>query len=131
MPRSSAHTDPDLFARWLGPRGTTCRLDRFDARTGGAFDYTIIGNGEWRFFGSYHEVTDDRIVHTWEFAGEPGQPTLEILTFTELDGGRCRLDGHSTYTTAQHCAETLAFDESGAGMDENFERLDDLLAEGR
>ena len=25
-----AHTDPDLFARWIGPRDLTTRIDRFD-----------------------------------------------------------------------------------------------------
>ncbi|HQV58738.1 MAG TPA: SRPBCC domain-containing protein [Ilumatobacteraceae bacterium] len=123
-----AHTDPEQFSHWMGPSGTSCRLDRFAAHTGGAFDYTITGNGEWRFFGSYHEVGPTRIVHTWEFAGDPGLATLEVLSFVDLGQNRCRLDGQSLYTTAKHCAETLAFDESGAGMEENFSRLDQLLA---
>ena len=30
-----AHTDPDLAARWLGPRDHEMRTDHFDSRTGG------------------------------------------------------------------------------------------------
>ena len=28
-----AHTDPDLFARWVGPGEGSIRIDRWDART--------------------------------------------------------------------------------------------------
>jgi uncharacterized protein YndB with AHSA1/START domain len=125
-----AHVEPDLFVRWLGPRGSEVRLERFEARTGGAFRYTVVGDQEYVFFGAYHEVVAPRrLVHTWEFAGDPGRPTLESLTFTDLADGSCRLDGLSVYTSAAHCHEMLTFDQSGGGMDENFERLDELLAQ--
>lgn len=126
----AAHTDAALFTRWMGPEGTRCDLDRFDAVTGGGFRYRIVGaSGAYVFFGSYHEVrAPDRIVHTWEFAGDPGRPTFETLRFVDLQGGRCRLDGLSVYTSVDQCTEMLAWDESGSGMDENFIRLDVLLA---
>ena len=124
-----AHVEPELFVRWMGPRGTSCDVERFDARTGGAFRYSVVGDQPYTFHGSYHEVTaPTRIVHTWEFAGDPGRPTLESLTFVDLGGGRCRLEGVSLYSSVEHCAEMLEFDSSGEGMDENFERLDELLA---
>jgi uncharacterized protein YndB with AHSA1/START domain len=122
-----AHTDPDLFVRWMGPRGTTVRLDRFDATTGGAFRYVVqaADGGSWAFRGSYHEVGDGIIVHTWEFEAEPGV-TLETLRFTDLPDGRSLLEVRSTYTSRQACDAMLA---SGmdAGMDEDFERLDEVL----
>ena len=123
-----AHTDPHLFVRWMGPRGTTVRLDRFEATTGGAFRYVVEGsNGTgWAFRGSYHQVDDGIIVHTWEFEAEPGT-TLETLRFSDLPGGRSALEVTSTYTSRQACDDMLA---SGmdAGMDEDFERLDAVLA---
>lgn len=124
------HTERELFVQWMGPAGSTCHVDHFRAESGGSFRYTIAaGSATFTFFGSYHEVTaPSRIVHTWEFQSEPGRPTLESLTFVDLPGGRCRLDGLSIYTSAEHCAETLAFDLSGEGMDENFERIDALLS---
>ena len=36
-----AHIEPELFAQWVGPRGTTCAMRHFDARTGGAFSYVV------------------------------------------------------------------------------------------
>lgn len=125
-----AHTDPGLFTRWMGPHGTTVRLDRFDATSGGAFRYTVVGGdgAGWTFRGSYHQVEDGLIVHTWEFEAEPGA-TLETLRFSDLPDGRSRLEVVSTYTSRQACDDMLA---SGldAGMDEDFERLDAVLATG-
>jgi uncharacterized protein YndB with AHSA1/START domain len=124
-----AHTEQALFAQWIGPRGSACQFDHFTAAIGGSFRYTVgAGVSSFTFFGSYHEVTaPTRLVHTWEFEGEPGRPTLESLTFVDLPGGRCRLEGLSIYTSREHCAETLEWDLSGNGMDENFARLDELL----
>jgi uncharacterized protein YndB with AHSA1/START domain len=126
-----AHTEQALFVQWMGPRGTACQVDHFDAATGGAFRYTIrAGEAAFTFFGSYHQVTaPHRIVHTWEFEDETGHPTLESLTFVELADGRCRLEGLSIYTSASKCDEMFEFDQSGEGMDENFERLDALIAD--
>lgn len=127
-----AHTESDLFTRWMGPTGTTVRLDRFDAQTGGAFRYVVEApdGGAWAFRGAYHEVSPGLVVHTWEYEDEPG-PTLETLRFVDLDGGheggRSAIEVTSTYTSKQACDAMLA---SGmdAGMDEDFERLDAVLA---
>ncbi|MFN8023781.1 MAG: SRPBCC domain-containing protein [Acidimicrobiales bacterium] len=124
-----AHVEAELFVQWMGPAGTACEIHRFDAVTGGAFDYTIHGGGQgFRFVGSYHEISPGRIVHTWEYLGDPGRPTLESVAFVDLPDGRSRIDGTSVYTSTEHCAEMADFDESGEGMDENFTRLDALLA---
>jgi uncharacterized protein YndB with AHSA1/START domain len=95
----SAHIDPALFVRWMGPRGTTVELDRFDARTGGAFRYTVVGkSGRWTFFGAYHHVGEGRIAHTWQSANDT-RPTFELLTF-EARGAGCRLEGLSLSTSS-------------------------------
>lgn len=123
-----AHVEADLFRQWMGPHGTTVRLDRFDAVTGGAFRYVVQGgDGQgWAFRGSYHEVSDGLIIHTWEYEGELGV-TLETLRFVDLDGGRSVIEVTSTYTSEAACDALV---ESGidAGMDEDFERIDALLA---
>ena len=124
----AAHVRADLFCRWMGPRGSAIHVQHFDARTGGSFRYSVGEDLHYAFFGSYHEVREaTRIVHTWEMLGDPGRPTLETLTFVELSGETSRLDGLSLYTSAEHCGATLAWDESGHGMQEGFERLDELL----
>lgn len=36
-----AHTDPDLFVQWNGPRERQMRIDHFDCRTGGSYRYLM------------------------------------------------------------------------------------------
>jgi uncharacterized protein YndB with AHSA1/START domain len=123
-----AHTDAELVARWTGPRGTEVKMRHFDARTGGSWSYVVAGKGgEWAFHGSFHEVTaPSRLVQTFEFDGDPGHPNLEVLTFTDLDDGRSRLDGHSVFVTVED--RDLMLSGMDGGLDENFERLDELFA---
>ena len=82
--------------------------------------------GAWAFRGSYHEVSPGLIVHTWEYEDEPGA-TLETLRFVDLPDGRSAIEVTSTYTSKDACDAMLA---SGmdAGMDDDFERIDALLA---
>ena len=124
----AAHTDPDLVPRWIGPPGTQLSMREFDARTGGCWSYVISGSsGSWAFHGSFHEVTEpSRIVQTFEFEGEPGHPNIEVLSFVDLADGRSRIDGLSVFlSVADRDAMLQGMD---SGMDENFERLDLLLA---
>lgn len=103
-------------------------MREFDARTGGSWSYVISGadGGEWGFQGSFHEVTArSRIVQTFEFEGEPGHPTLEVLTFTDIGDDRSRIDGLSVFLSVEDRDAMLS--GMDAGMDENFERLDELL----
>ena len=125
-----AHTDPALFARWVGPDGTTTTLDRWDASTGGSWRYVATRDGtEFGFHGCFHEVRPDRIVHTFTWEGDPDGVALETLTFEDLGDGRTRL-----------CAQSLsdsfeardAWLRSGMeiGVDQGYAKLDALLADG-
>lgn len=88
-----AHVDPDLLARWLGPRGSTMTIEHFDCRAGGGYRYSDRGaDYEARFYGSFHDVREDElIVQTFTFEGMPDGVALEKLTFTDLGDGRTRL----------------------------------------
>jgi uncharacterized protein YndB with AHSA1/START domain len=126
-----AHTEANLVGKWVGPAGTHVRMREWDARTGGCWSYVVAsGNGEWAFHGTFHEVTaPSRLVQTFEFEGNPGHPNLEILEFTDLGGGgRCRLEGLSLFPTLADRDAMLA--DMDGGMDENFRRLDELIAAG-
>src|SRR6185437_12359034 len=47
-----AHTDPALFARWVGPDAMTTRIEHWDARTGGSWRYVSVHDGtEYAFPG--------------------------------------------------------------------------------
>ncbi len=123
-----AHTDAALIAQWIGPRGTLMTIREFDARTGGSWSYLITGGGgEWGFHGSFHEVTAPRrIVQTFEFEGNAEHANLEILSFADIGDGRSRIDGLSIFPSVDDRDAMLSGMDSG--MDENFERLDELLA---
>ncbi len=129
-----AHTDPDLFSRWVGPQGFTTTIDYWDARTGGSWRYTAVhGDGsdgmEFGFRGCFHEVREDRIVQTFTWEGQPDGVALETLTFTDLGDGRTRLHAVSLCDSFEGRDAWL---RSGmeTGVNDGYAKLDDLLAHG-
>jgi uncharacterized protein YndB with AHSA1/START domain len=128
-----AHTDKDLFARWVGPEGMDTEITAWDARTGGSWAYTA-GRGEdtYGFHGCFHEVrpgNPGRIVQTFTFDGEPDGVALETLTFEDLGGGRTRLHAVSLCDSFEGRDAWL---RSGmeVGVNEGYAKLDELLASG-
>jgi uncharacterized protein YndB with AHSA1/START domain len=123
-----AHTDPELVAQWLGPRGYEMRIDHYDCRTGGSYRYLHRNDGEeFGFHGSFHEVRPGEvIVQTFTFAGEPDGVALERVVFEDLGDGRTRLTGTSLVDSFE---ARDAFISSGMehGVRESYERLDELL----
>jgi uncharacterized protein YndB with AHSA1/START domain len=125
-----AHTDPDLFARWVGPHGMSTKIDQWDARTGGSFRFLNSDEGEeYAFFGSFHEVADTRIVQTFTWEGDPSGVALETLTFEDLGDGRTRL---RTTSLVGSFEERDAWLRSGmeVGVNDGYAKLDRLIAEG-
>ncbi len=125
-----AHTDPDLFAQWVGPDGMTTRIEHWDARTGGSWRYVASRDGEeYAFYGCFHEVRPDRIVQTFTFEGEPDSVALETLWFEDLGDGRTRLRTQSLVDSFQARDAWL---RSGmeTGVNEGYAKLDGMLADG-
>jgi uncharacterized protein YndB with AHSA1/START domain len=124
-----AHTDPELVARWTGPRSLDTRIDHYDCRTGGSYRYVMSRDGdEFGFHGCFHEVRPaELIVQTFTFEGEPDGVALERLIFEDLGDGRTRLTATSLVDSF---AGRDAFVASGMeeGVREGYERLDELLA---
>ncbi len=123
-----AHTDPELFAQWVGPKSLDCRIDYWDARTGGSFRFVQTrGDEEYGFHGSFHEVRPDRIVQTFCFEGDPDGVALETLMIEDLGDGRSRL---RTQSLCDSFAARDAWLQSGmeTGVNEGYEKLDNLLA---
>ena len=123
-----AHTDPELVARWLGPRRHEMRIDHFDCRTGGSYRYLHLSDGnEFAFHGCFHEVRpSELIIQTFTFEGVPDEVALERLVLEDL-GGRTRLTATSLVESFEARDAFLA---SGMedGVREGYERLDELLA---
>jgi uncharacterized protein YndB with AHSA1/START domain len=125
-----AHTDPELFKQWNGPRGYEMTVDRFECRTGGAYRYVILTNDGYEagFHGTFHEVRENElIVQTFTFEGVPDGVALEKLRFEDLGDGRTRLTATSLVDSFE---DRDAFVASGMekGVREGYERLDELLA---
>jgi uncharacterized protein YndB with AHSA1/START domain len=126
-----AHTDPELFAQWLGPRKLTMKLEVFEPRSGGSWRYIHRDEAgtEYAFHGVYHEVTaPERIIGTFEFEGlaEKGHVSLETALFEPLPGNRTRLIAQALFqTVADRDSHIHAGMEEG--VNDSYDRLDELL----
>lgn len=122
-----AHTDPDLYARWVGPDGMTTRIERWDASTGGSWRYVSERDGtEFGFHGCFHEVRPDRIVQTFTYEGEPDGVLLSTMWFEDLGDGRTRL---RTQSLVDSFETRDAWLRSGmaTGLDEGYAKLERLI----
>lgn len=125
-----AHTDPELFAQWVGPDAITTRIEHWDARTGGSWRYVSESGGtEHRFHGCFHEVRPDRIVQTFTYEGAPDSVALETLWFEDLGDGRTRLRAQSLVDSFE---DRDAWLRSGmeTGVNEGYAKLERMIADG-
>jgi uncharacterized protein YndB with AHSA1/START domain len=125
-----AHTDPALFAQWIGPSAMRTRVLEWDARSGGSWRFVSTRNGEdYGFRGCFHEVRPDRIVQTFTFDGQPDAVALETLWFEDLGHGRSRLRTQSLVDSFEIRDAWLA---SGmeVGVNEGYAKLEEMLTDG-
>jgi uncharacterized protein YndB with AHSA1/START domain len=125
-----AHTDPEMFARWVGPDGMETEILDWDATTGGRWRYVArhgSDGDEYAFHGCFHEVGGDRIVQTFTFDGQPDDVALETLRFEDLGDGRTRLHAQSLVDSFEGRDQWLA---SGmeTGVEQGYAKLDALVA---
>jgi uncharacterized protein YndB with AHSA1/START domain len=126
-----AHTDPELFARWVGPEGMHTEILEWDA----------TNNGRWRFFGndhdgnrhyfrgSFHTVSPLRLVQTFTWEGMPDGVALETLTLEDLGDGRTRVHVSSLCDSFE---DRDAWLRSGmeVGVNDGYAAIDAMLADG-
>ena len=127
-----AWTDPDLVARWLGPRNSEIRIDGWDARTGGSYRYASVRDGEEvaAFYGSFHEIRPtERLVQTFTWEGMPDGVSLDTMTFEDLGNGRTRVIGISVVDSLES-RDAIMASGMDVGVHEGYEKLDELLANG-
>ena len=125
-----AHTDPVLFARWVGPDAMTTRIERWDATSGGSWRYVSVRDGtEYGFRGCFHEVRPDRIVQTFTYDGDPDGVSLATMWFEDLGGGRTRLRSQSLVDSFEARDSWL---RSGmeVGLDQGYAKLERLIHDG-
>jgi uncharacterized protein YndB with AHSA1/START domain len=125
-----AHTDPELFVRWIGPDAVTARIDQWDCRTLGSYRYVCEHEGvEHGFRGTFPEVGDDRIVQTFTWEGMPEAIALETLRFEDLGDGTTRLHAQSLCDSIEG-RDGMLSSGMDTGVHEGYAKLDALLADG-
>ena len=127
-----AHVDPELVVQWLGPRRLRMRLEEWDMRRGGSYRYVHVDEDgtEYGFWGAVHDVQPGRsISQTFGFDPEPDSATFDRAEFTDLGDGRTLL---RIVSVTHDVAVRDGMLRSGMedGMQQSYERLDELLAEG-
>ncbi|KPM57065.1 polyketide cyclase [Frankia sp. R43] len=125
-----AHTDPDLFARWVGPDGMVTTIEHWEASNGGSWRYVARRDGlDFRFRGCFHDVRPNRIVQTFSFEGEPDHVALETIWFEDLGAGRARLHAQSLVDSFDGRDAWL---RSGmeTGINEGYAKLAALVSSG-
>ena len=127
-----AWVDPELIVQWLGPKSSEIRIDKWDARTGGSYRYASVQDGEEvaAFYGSFHEVRPgERLVQTFTWEGMPDGVSLDTMTFEDLGDGRTRTVGLSVVDSFEG-RDAIMASGMDVGVDEGYEKLDALLAQG-
>ncbi|MGC4109720.1 MAG: SRPBCC family protein [Nocardioides sp.] len=126
-----AHTDPELFARWVGPDGSQTTILEWDATDNGKWRFVggDCEDNQYFFRGSFHTVRPDRIVQTFTWEAMPDGVALETLTFEDLGDGRTRLHATSLCDSFEARDGWLA---SGmeVGVNDGYAKLDRMLADG-
>jgi len=126
-----AHTDPELYVQWLGPRGYEMVLETFEPVSGGKYRYIHKdpqGN-EFGFHGTFHEISEELMIQTFEFEGLPerGHVTLDTMRLEELPGGRTKITIHSVFQSVED-RDGMVQSGMERGVREGYERLDEVLA---
>lgn len=125
-----AHSDPELYRVWIGPRELQTRITHWDFRTGGGygFEQEADDGSVYAFRGVFHTIRENNvIIQTFEYEGTPDAVSIDVLRFEELPGGRSRLIGHSVFPTVEALQGMMA-EGMERGMTEGYEKLDELLA---
>ena len=125
-----AYTEPELLARWWGPRHLGLAIDVFEPRDGGRWRliHTEPDGREHAFHGLFHGTPSPAgIVQTFEYEGVPGHVKLDTTTFEERDGGTFVRVVSSFATIEDRDGMVAAGME--AGVRDSNERLAELLAE--
>ena len=121
-------TTPRHLLRWWGPSWCPLVSCEIDLRVGGSWRYlSKTGDGtELGWHGTYREIAPThRIVSTEVFEGFPDAESVNTMTLTHVDGVT------TLETLVQHASQEFRDGHIASGMEvgmqETFDRLDDLL----
>lgn len=110
-----AMVEPELVARWWGYEPLITTVEQMDVRPGGAWRYTLSGEGfdPESHYGYFHTIeAPTTLVYTYEFSGVPGHVGL-ITTTLEARDGRTWLTEQSLFPSVEDRDGIV-----GSGMEE-------------
>ena len=123
-----AMTTPALLKRWLGGVRGTLTDAQVDLRVGGQYRYEFANPDGSSFFftGEYREISDDRVVFTQLFNGDPSTPAIVTTTYVEQAG-------KTTMTVVMHLPtkdvrDAIVATGMSDGAGESYDVLAELLA---
>jgi uncharacterized protein YndB with AHSA1/START domain len=125
-----AWTTPELVERWWSGRRGRVTSAEIDLRVGGTWRYVMVtDNGfEVAFHGEFREIVpNERIVNTEVYEGAPdigGEPPLNIITFTEVDG-RTRME-MIVETHSRDVRDAIINSGMEGGMQESYDLLEEV-----
>ena len=124
-----AHHDPELIPQWMGPKyleNVECTFEKSHGGTWTLVQRDPDGN-EYGFRGVVHgEPTPELSLRTFEWLGMPGHVSFETLRIEDIGDGRSRVHGVSVFMSVED-RDGMA-SSMGEGVNEGYERLDELLA---
>lgn len=121
-----AFLEPDAFAKWLPPRGFTCRVEQLDARVGGGFRaaFTNFGSGQAHAFsGEYTELTPFETIRYFDQFDDPNLPGRMNVTVSL----RAVLCGTELGIVQDGIPEAIPVEMCYLGWQESLEQLADLV----
>ncbi|HUY70109.1 MAG TPA: SRPBCC domain-containing protein [Candidatus Baltobacteraceae bacterium] len=135
-----AWTDPDMLAKWWGPRGVTNPVCEVDARVGGKIHIVMLAGKEmgsfegtrWPMTGKFIEVIPSKKLVYSGVAIEDREkgPQLETTTTVEFEavGEKTRLTMHMVVTKATDLPQVkFAIDGMTAGWTQSLDKLGEEL----
>jgi uncharacterized protein YndB with AHSA1/START domain len=130
-----AWTDPEMLAKWWGPRGVTNPVSEIDLRVGGTIYIVMLAGEEmgplagqrWPMKGIFQEIDEPgKIVFTNQAIDESGNVLIDGVTTVTLEeqDGKTQLTLHATAKAmAPQAVEMIA------GMNEGWTQSIDKLTE--
>jgi uncharacterized protein YndB with AHSA1/START domain len=120
----AAWTKPELMRNWFAPGPMTVASVSADPRPGGKYSITMQGkDASPTVTGEYQEVvTNEKLVFTWGWEGDPSQKTLVTILFRDTKEGTEVALKHKRF------ADVAARDKHRQGWDGCLAKLDQALA---
>lgn len=132
-----AWTDPELVAKWWGPKGVTNPVSEIDPRVGGKLHIVMLAGEElgpmagqrWPMRGEFKELIEpERLVFVNQAVDEDDNVLLDGLTTVtfEEENGKTKMTMHTAVKGVSPQAPQM-LEGMKAGWSQSFDKLTEVL----